>query len=468
MIRSSAFYLVPVLFAAASHAREVTVEPHPFTIEKSFNATALPENGCVLLQVEPKSWTDFQITTLAAHGTKVAKGDVLVGFDTEEIDKKLTDVRHSLAAGALNLAQAELDLKKLVETSPHKLEAFHRVARIAKEENAYFTQTRRKAAEESADQQLKRRKEMLENEQEELKQLTQMYKADDVTENTEEIILTRQKDAVAAAEFALRMEKLDHTRTLEVLLPREAVTLANNERDTAIAMTKAELDIPRAIELKKIELDGLKTANAREKDALAELEKDRKLFEIKAPADGWFYHGSIENGRWSAPNPELLKSLVIHGHPAVNRPFATFVPTSAKLALVAFLDEATARALKPEMTGLATLAGREDAEISVKLSQIAVSPGLDGTYRADLTVTWPKDLTPVTGSTVQARLLVYQQDATIAVPTKAIVYGPKGWTVDVKLTNGKTEKRPVKRGRTSGDQTEILGGLEIGQVIASP
>jgi len=468
MIRSSAFFLIPVLFAAVSHAGEVTIEPRPFTIEKSFTATALPESGCVLLQVEPKIWADFQITTLAAHGVKVAKGDLLAGFEVEEIDKKLTDARRSLAAGTLSLAQAELDLKKLVETSPYKLEAYRRVARIAKEENAYFTQTSRKSAEESAGQQLKRRKEMLENEQEELKQLTQMYKADDVTEDTEEIILTRQKDAVAAAEFALRMEKLAHTRTVEVLLPREAVTLVNNERDTAIAMTKAELDIPRAIELKKIELEGLKTANAREKDALAELEKDRKLFEIKAPADGWFYHGSIENGRWSPPNPELLKSLVIHGRPTVNRPFATFVPASAKLVLAAFVDEATARSLKPELSGIATLAGREDLEIPVILNQLAISPGLDGSYRVGLTATWPKDLTPVTGSTVQARLVVYQQDAVITVPTKAIGHGPKGWTVDVKLTNGKTEKRPIKRGRVSGDQTEILSGLEIGQVIVSP
>lgn len=468
MIRSSAFCLAPIFFAAVSHAGEVTIEPRPFTIEKSFTATALPESGCVLLQVAPKIWADFQITKLAAHGTKVAKGDVLAGFDVEDIDKKLTDARRALAAGTLSLAQAELDLKNLVETSPHKLEALRLAAKIAKEENAYFTQTRRKAGEESADQQLKRRKESLENEQEELKQLTQMYKADDVTEETEEIILTRQKDAVAAAGFALRMETLNQTRTREVLLPREAVALANGERDTAIALAKAELDIPRAIELKKIELEGLKIANAREKDALAELEQDRKLFEIKAPAEGWFYHGPIENGRWSPPNPELLKSLVIHGRPAVKRPFATFVPASAKLALVAFLDEATARSLKPEMSGLVTLVGREDVEIPVKLSQLAVSPGLDGNYRADLTATWPKDLTPVTGSTVQARLVVYQQDAAITVPTKAIGYGPKGWAVDVKLTNGKTEKRPVKRGRVSGDQTEILSGLEIGQVIVSP
>ena len=40
----------------------------------------------------------------------------------------------------------------------------------------------------------------------------------------------------------------------------------------------------------------------------AELEQDRKLFEFKAPADGLFYHGSIENGTWSTG--DLIKTLV--------------------------------------------------------------------------------------------------------------------------------------------------------------
>ncbi len=105
---------------------------------------------------------------------------------------------------------------------------------------------------------------MLSNQQEELRQLTKMYAADDLTEDTEEIILTRQKDAVVTAEFALRMETLDYKRALEVALPREAVTLANNERDTAIILRKAQEDIPRSIELKKIDLEALKTTCQRE------------------------------------------------------------------------------------------------------------------------------------------------------------------------------------------------------------
>ncbi len=467
MSRLTPLHLIPALIAAASHAGEVTVEQRPFSIEKSFGAAALPAGDCVLLRLEPKSWPSFEIVQVAAHGSKLAKGESIIHFDAEEIDKKLTDARRALESGTLALAQAEQDSKQLIESAPDKLEAIRRTAGIAKEENTYFTQTRRKAREETAGQELKRSQQILSNQREELRQLTKMYAADDVTEDTEEIILIRQQDAVAAAEFALRMETLDQKRTVDVTLPREAKSLADNERDTAIALKKAEVEIPRSLELNKLALTALKTAHERAKQDLAELEADRPLFEFKALADGWLYYGPIENGRWS-PGSDLIKNLVPHGHLSAHTAFATFVPASAKLALVAFLDDATARALKPDITGIATLAGREDLEIPVKLVKLATIPGADGTYRADLAVTWPADLTPAAGASAQIRLIAYQQPAAIVIPTKALTYEPTGWTVEIKLADGKSARRPVKRGRVSKEETEILSGLEIGQVILVP
>jgi hypothetical protein len=38
----------------------------------------------------------------------------------------------------------------------------------------------------------------------------------------------------------------------------------------------------------------------------------------------------------------------------------------------------------------------------------------------------------------------------------------------VKLADGKTERRPVKRGRVFNDECEILSGLETGQVVVVP
>ncbi len=466
MARLTPFHIIPALIAAASHAGEVTIEPRPFFVEKSFTAVALPAGDCTLLRLSPKVWTEFRILQIAAHGCKVAKGEVLVRFDAEAIDKKLDDARRDLKSGTLVLAQAELDYKHLKETAANKLEAIRRASEIAKEENTYFTQVRRKANEESATQALKRTEQILSNQREELKQLSKMYEADDVTENTEEIILVRQQDAVASAEFALRMEALDHRRTLEVTLPREAKSLADNERDTAINLKKAEAEIPRSIELNQLALEALRTANQRAKSDLADLDTDRAQFEFKAPADGVLYHGPIENGRW-APG-DAIKNLVPHGHPPAHAAFATFVPGAAKLSLISFLDEATAHALKPGLAGIATLPGREEVEIPIKILDLATNPGPDGTYRADLSVTWPKEITISTGTTAQVRLIAYQQPVAIVVPSKALVYNANGWSVEVRLADGKTESRPVKRGHVSKDDTEILSGLEVGQVIVVP
>ena len=465
MARFTSLPLVAVLFGGLSHADELTLQPKLFFTEQSFAATAIP-NETTHLRLEPKAWADFEFTHLATHGSKVAAGEVLAAFDTEDIDKKLTDAGRALVASELTHAQAELDLAHLTETTPLKLDALRRAARNAKEENLYFTTTRRKAAEDHTAHALKRAKETLENQQEELRQLTKMYAADDLVEETEEIILTRQRDAVEHAEYALRMEQLDHDRTLKVTLPREAETLAASERETALALAKAGADLPRQLKLQTIQLEAATTALAREKDALAKLQADRKLFEIKAPAAGWFYLGNIEDGRWSTG--ELLKTLLVGGKAPVKRTFATFIPATAKLGLSAFLDEASARSLTPELKGRATLAGREDLDVPLKLSKLADVPEPDGRYRASFEVTWPAGVSIAPGSSAEVSLIGYEKPNAITVPTKALTFTPVGWTAEVKLADGKTERRPVKRGRAAKGTSEILSGLEAGQVILTP
>ncbi len=451
--------------APVAHAAEVTIEKRPFVIRHAVTATALPEEVS-LLQLNAAAWTDFEITRIAPHGSRVSEGDVLVAFDPEDIDQKLHDIRKAAETRVLEIKQARLELSHLETTTPHKLEALKRAAEEAKEENTYFTETRRKAEEESADQRLRRAGIYLENEREELRQLEKMYAADDLTEETEEIILKRQKDQVVAAEFELRMQKLSHTRTREVLLPREAVTLADAARDTAIALDKFTEEAPRAISRKKLELETLETTAARDKESLAKLEADRKQFEFTAASDGWFYHGVIENGRWITG--DVIKPLVIHGNPAPRRPFATFIPATAKLKLVASLKGDVASQLDKDAAGVAWIAGCEDAEFPVKLIDINPAPGPDGLFTAGFSAQWPEKLKVAPACSVKISVIACQAPDAIILPAKALELGASGWTVAVKLADGKTERRPVKRGRIFNDECEILSGLEPGQVVVVP
>lgn len=450
----------------AAHAAELTVEPAPFTVTQNLTATILPEKDSVMLPQLPEAWSDWAILSIKPHGSQVSKSEVLVEFDDRALTRKIEDTRLSITKQTLELAQAEQDLAHLQTSSAHQLDALRTAARIAREEWEYFSKTRRNAEERSADQSLEKARQYLANQEEELRQLKKMYEADDLTEETEEIILTRQKNAVTFATFALEMETLQHKRTREVLLPREAVDLENNSRNSAIALDQGTKSVPRSIELKTTAIAGLKTAIQRDKENLAALEKDLARMKIPAPADGWFFHGLIENGRWITG--DAVKSLVPGGRPASSRPFATFIPAKAPASLFALADHAVARPLSAGLTGKAILAGREDLDIPATVANVSPSPSTDGKHTVVLRAAWPKDHSPAFGTSADIRIISYHNDAAIILPAKALQLDKDGHCVSVKLANGKTERRPVRQGLISGDKVEILKGLEKGQVVILP
>jgi hypothetical protein len=113
----------------------------------------------------------------------------------------------------------------------------------------------------------------LDSEREELHQLEKMYKADDLTENTEEIILKRQRESVKFAEVAVEHANLTHKRTLELTIPREAIELERAAQAAAIALKENEQNLPRNLEIKRLALEDARVTAKRTADDLAKLEE---------------------------------------------------------------------------------------------------------------------------------------------------------------------------------------------------
>ena len=460
-----------LLAAGLTHAEELAIEPKPFDIVHTLDAKVMPTGEVPLIKIDAKAWQTFSITQLAAHGSSVKKGDVLFAADTRDIDKKLESLKRQIAASELTIAETQDTLAKLEETADRRLAAAKREAAEAKELLEYYTAAGRKAEEDEARQSIKRSEQYLANEKEELRQLKQMYEADDLTEDTEEIILTRQQYAVESAELMVRLNKLRQGRELEVAIPRKAEAIARGADSTAIALKYAERHIPREINQTKAQLTSLIAGLDKDRGLLADLEGDRKLFEFKAAADGIFYHGAIKDKRWVTG--DLLRGLRVGGSAPRHTAFASLVPANATYELIAQTDAAKVRQLADKTSGIATLAGTETqgAELSsipVSVSARSLVPNLQGKYEVSLKAEWPKGLNPAVGNPAKARLLVYENDKAILVPAKALKFGSKGWSVEVKLADGKTERRAVGRGAQSGEQVEILSGLEVGQVIIVP
>ncbi|MFU8894300.1 MAG: hypothetical protein ACNA8L_11810 [Luteolibacter sp.] len=453
--------------AGIANEGELTIQPSEFIIHESFTATALPSSA-QKISIAAESWTTFEITQLANHGTSVKKGGVLITFASEELDKAIADLEKTVERRELEISAARLELVALRETAEDRLAVSRRSAEQAEENHRYYNETRHAIDVESAEQAVLRAEQRLRNANEELVQLKRMYEADDLVEETEEIILSRAREAVEAAEFALRVEKIDQKRRIETNLPRHLESLLDAKKETAHKLVNDEAEIPRAITLKQIDLARLEVTQQRDIENLTKLQADRGLLEITAPADGMFYYGEIENGEWTAP-AELMRTLVIAGRPPVKRLLATFIPADTKLDFHAILPEATARSFGGEKSkGLATLTGRGDISIPVTLTSVASVPSPTQQHHAIFAAEWPKDIRPVPGATAKIHVITYAREGAVVVPAKALAFGSKGWQVELKLADGKTEKRPVTRGRANGDKVEILKGLESGQVIVLP
>lgn len=452
--------------AADEDSKKLTIQPGEFIICESFSAKVFPSNP-LPVAIGATSWTAYEITAIAPHGAAVSKGDVLLEFAPEELTRRIEDLENAVARRELEIATATLELTNLRETADERLAASRLAAEQAADDHDYYVNTRQAVDIETAEQSIKRATQRLLSTNEELVQLQRMYEADDLVEETEEMILTRQRDAVEAAEFALRVEKLSQARRLGTTLPRYIETLEQSKRDTARKLATDVEEIPRTLALRESALAEMTRTQARERELLQRLTDDRAFLAITAPADGMFYYGSIENGEWTTG--ELLRSLVVGGRPPVKRPLATFIPGDATLEFHAHLDEAAARSFGGETpSGLAILAGRGDVSIPVTVASISAAPSPALRHHAVLNAEWPDGVAIAPGASAEVHLIAYANPEAILVPANAVTFSSSGWEVEVKLADGKTENRTISRGRAHGGKIEILEGLEAGQVIVLP
>ena len=451
---------------SAVFAAKAPVKSEPFTVRPTLSATVLPD-AVLPIAVDARQWGVFTIVEIVPHGSAVKKDQVLVRFDDEDFLKKLRDAESAATAGKLSQANAEAEFITMEKSLPIQLQAAKIKAEEAAEAWEYFKNVRREADITRANLTLKQTELRLDGEREELVQLEKMYKADDVTENTEEIVLKRQRESVKAAEIGLALAKLSHKRQMEVSLPREAVTLEREALNSSIAIKEHAQSIPRSLELKRIALEDARVAAKRGAENLTKLQAEKDMFVIKALADGYFYYGIIQDGRWSPGDPAKAPAVLVPV--ATRRPFAVVVPSTATMVMESAVDEATMRSLKAELAGFASVTGRADVSFPVKISSVSATPGMDGRYRITLTGQYPADIPLVAGTTVSAQIIAYRKDAALTVPAKALnATDDGGWEVEIEEAEGKTKRVPVKRGMTFGDKVEILSGLMADQSVVIP
>ena len=431
---------------------EFAVKAAPFCIKTEISGILVPSKT-QSLTLAPKQWKSFVIESIPKHGSAVKTGDPLIVFKTDSIDKALIEQEASIETKELKLAIANRELTALQQKNVLSLAAAKQKMDNAESDLSYYESTGLQARKDDLKQSLQQAEDYLTYQKEELNQLLKMYEEDDITEETEEIILVRQRAQVRDAENNLTSRKRRNGRALEANLPRELQGHKNSVEKARIEYATAKLNLERNYKLKSLEVAKLERDLTASKDKLAEMKADREFFNVTAEFDGHLVYGAFVEGQWKKGKlPEILKPS---GTAPLQTPILTLVANDSPLTIEALVESKKARELRDS---LAT-AGENAPNVN-----IASYPNTTGKHLLTLEPKVTEFQFP--GEKDKADLVFYETESALTIPTSAVKTKEDGSSyVTVKLSEGDPEERPVELGKENGKVVEVLSGLEEGQVI---
>jgi HlyD family secretion protein len=295
-----------------------------------------------------------------------------------------------------------------------------------------------------------------------------MYDADELTEETEEIVLKRQKFQVEAAKFFLEYAKINHQYTTEISIPQREESLKTAVETTKIAFDRASMAKSLGMNQQRYELEKMREARVKAVDSHAKLLADRALMTLKAPADGIVYYGRAVNGRWIEVSSQESKLI----------PFGTLTPNSVVMTIVkdrpmyveTAVGEKELPTVKAKQPAIVSPVADAEIELKAEVAKVADVPGAGNKFpvRVDLKSNDEPDwLMP--GMTCKTKITVYDVKDAIVIPAELLQADKDDPKQKYVMLQVEGEEKPVRRdvkvGKTKEKEVEIVKGLEVGDVI---
>ena len=416
------------------------------------------------VEIRPEVWTTWEVAEAVEHGTRVNKGELLVRFDDSDFREEQRKSELGLKKSHISFEQAKVEFQALNATFPLDKEAMEKRHQEAIDDLKYYLEVELPQSKESTKRSLQNAEFRLEYAQEELNQLEKMYKEDELTEETEEIILKRARRDAESAEYWLKDTRLRTDRMLKTSLPRQEHAQKVQAQRSEIEYKKSSVTLPATAKLKELDmqLGEIEFKDAKEKHE--NLLKDGKFLTVNAPTDGIVYYGSFKRGKWSGKST-VDTQLTSGGKVLPKKTFITIV-NPEKLQVRVDVPEKDLEHLSAGAAGIVTAKAYPHRKIDAKLTSLSSVPIDDGKFDAVLELSLPKNaprLMP--GMSCSVTLTAFKKEDAITIPPKAL-FDEDGETV-VYISTGKEkhEERTVKVGRQTAQWVEILQGLKKGDKI---
>jgi len=434
---------------------EHTAKTGPFHIKVELDAFFSAEKEHQI-SLSPEAWADMTLISALSHGTKVKKGQSIISLETKKLKKTIEEIEIGSPSAKLALKLLESELASLEKSTPLIIEKTQREKNIADGNLSYYEKVGHPEAIRATELSLHFAKQGYDYAKEEYEQLLKMYEADDLTEETEEIILKRAKNSFERASENLRLSKMSIDRQLKISLPQQLTSKKSTAVIGEITFQDSMLVLPRTLEQKRHSVQKAKRDQAKAEENLKKLKTDLESFAMVSPVNGTLYYGLSKDGKWITA-PGISKKLVPGGKLAPREVFMTIVEPGS-LGLRAIVPEAKLTHLKNDLA--ATIIPTSNPSLRIKGKVINVNH-IPGSFSAILSAE-TEDPLLFPGMTAKVTIIAAKYDKVITVPN-ALLNDSNVW-----IMNGEEKiQRPVKLGPSDGKVTVILEGLNEGEKVVS-
>ena len=415
----------------------------------------------VPFSVETEDWNEIKVVRSPVHGKTVGKGDQVITFDLERIRNKIGELKYELSIKSLNLNILSIQLKKDEEINDIELSKIERATKYNATVFDYYKTKDLPYEKKSAVQELKRYEESLSYSLEELNQLKKMYEEDDLTEETEEIIITRTQNEVNRLKFALEGAQIRNEKNLKIQIPKSELDRRDSFNLRRIALNTDKAVKPQEIKIRKLEIKKIEEEKKHLQLKISRLEKDLNKLKAPSPIQGTIFVGTFDFGKWSGKKlfePKLKKGGILKPY----EEFLTICPLN-KIQAKVVIPEKKLFEISKLNKGVIESATHPNFKFPAKFKISENLPITPGNYSLTANIEIPKEIPPpLPGTSCVLEVVSYKKEKALTLPISSVFQDKNKPEVDyvyVLSKKNKPIKKIIEKGKISESIVEILKGL---------
>lgn len=400
-----------------------------------------------------------KIIFIMPEGSPVKKGQVVVRFDSEEIDSQVRTLESQFNTAKGEVKQAEEDIKVQKNTNESNIAAADLALKLADLDLEKYIKSDFEAERDDLNRSIKEAEAELEKTEDELTNTVALVKKGFLPPE----ILREIRLRKSSAKFRLDRDRSKLTGLIEFQKPRRVAELEFTAKEAKRKFKRSKQTAEAEIRKKQSMVEQKKTALTLVEQQLNMIKKFRDKCEIKAPIDGTLAYA---NKPWFDSSERIKEGSSVHREQDV-----FYLPDMTRMQVNVGVHESLINKVEKGQEVLISVDAYPDVRLKgkvAKVSQLASSSRRSNTnsYEANILIdSFPDGVKLKPGMTAEVEIQVGTYKDVLAVPVSGATEILQQNYVYVRQ-GGTYKRRLIELGRFTNSFLEIKNGLKVGEVIA--